>query len=85
MALKEEQLSASIKTKNMTLIQAITDGLATMLEEDERILLLGEDIGKNGGVFRATEGLQERFGQERVMDTPLKRIRNYRHLCRPCG
>ena len=57
MALKEEQLSASIKTRNMTLIQAITDGLATMLEEDERILLLGEDIGKNGGVFRATEGL----------------------------
>ncbi|KMY44810.1 2-oxoisovalerate dehydrogenase [Bacillus sp. FJAT-27916] len=71
MAIKEEWLQAGIKTNKMTLIQAITDGLATMLEADERILLLGEDIGKNGGVFRATDGLQERFGQERVMDTPL--------------
>lgn len=71
MAIKEEWLQAGIKTNKMILIQAITDGLATMLEADERILLLGEDIGKNGGVFRATDGLQERFGQERVMDTPL--------------
>ena len=71
MAIKEEWLQAGIKTNKMTLIQAITDGLATMLEADERILLLGEDIGKNGGLFRATDGLQERFGQERVMDTPL--------------
>ncbi len=71
MAVREERLSAAIKTNRMTLIQAITDGLGTMLEEDERVLLLGEDIGKNGGVFRATDGLQERFGSERVMDTPL--------------
>ncbi len=71
MAVREERLSAAIKTNRMTLIQAITDGLGTMLEEDERVLLLGEDIGKNGGVFRATDGLQERFGPERVMDTPL--------------
>lgn len=59
------------KTSELTLIQAITDGLRTMLEEDERVLLLGEDIGKNGGVFRATEGLQEEFGEDRVIDTPL--------------
>lgn len=55
----------------MTLIQAITDALDTMLDERPEVLLLGEDIGKNGGVFRATEGLQEKFGEERVMDTPL--------------
>ncbi|WP_050980479.1 alpha-ketoacid dehydrogenase subunit beta [Alkalibacillus haloalkaliphilus] len=55
----------------MTMIQAINDGLKTMLELDEKTILLGEDIGKNGGVFRATEGLQEVFGEHRVVDTPL--------------
>lgn len=59
------------KTNQFTLVQAVTDGLRTMLKEDDRVLLLGEDIGKNGGVFRATEGLQEEFGAERVIDTPL--------------
>ena len=58
-------------TKQMTMIQAINDGMRTMLEEDERTIILGEDIGKNGGVFRATEGLQEKFGEDRVVDTPL--------------
>ena len=71
MAISEERLVTDVKTSRMTLIQAVTDGLRLMLEEDERILLLGEDIGKNGGVFRATEGLQEQFGQDRVVDTPL--------------
>lgn len=71
MAISEERLAVGVKTSRMTLIQAVTDGLRTMLEEDERILLLGEDIGKNGGVFRATEGLQEQFGPDRVVDTPL--------------
>ncbi|MDR6997679.1 pyruvate dehydrogenase E1 component beta subunit [Neobacillus niacini] len=61
----------AVKTNQLTLVQAVTDGLRVMLEEDERVLLLGEDIGKNGGVFRATEGLQEQFGESRVMDTPL--------------
>ncbi|HLR81083.1 MAG TPA: alpha-ketoacid dehydrogenase subunit beta [Bacillota bacterium] len=55
----------------MTMIQAINDGLRTMLLADETTVLLGEDIGKNGGVFRATEGLFEQFGEERVIDTPL--------------
>ena len=58
-------------TKLMTLIQAINDGMRLMLEEDNRTIILGEDIGKNGGVFRATEGLQEQFGDDRVVDTPL--------------
>ncbi|PWB66627.1 MAG: alpha-ketoacid dehydrogenase subunit beta [Deltaproteobacteria bacterium] len=55
----------------MTLVQAIHDALGEEMERDPRIVLLGEDIGKNGGVFRATEGLWERFGAERVIDTPL--------------
>lgn len=59
------------KTKSLTLIQAVNDGLKTMLEADENTLLLGEDIGVNGGVFRATDGLQEQFSSKRVIDTPL--------------
>ena len=54
-----------------TMIQAITDALALELEKDENVLIFGEDVGNNGGVFRATEGLQEKFGEDRVFDTPL--------------
>ena len=54
-----------------TMIQAITDALAHELESDPNVLIFGEDVGKNGGVFRATQGLQERFGEDRVFDTPL--------------
>lgn len=54
-----------------TMIQAITDALAVEMENDKEILVFGEDVGKNGGVFRATEGLQEKFGEDRVFDTPL--------------
>ncbi|WP_057764696.1 alpha-ketoacid dehydrogenase subunit beta [Cytobacillus praedii] len=64
-------MSTAVRTKTMTLIQAITDGLGTMLAERKEVVLMGEDIGKNGGVFRATDGLQEKYGEERVMDTPL--------------
>lgn len=55
----------------MTLVQAVTDALRTKLSEDETTLVLGEDVGKNGGVFRATDGLQEEFGENRIVDTPL--------------
>lgn len=55
----------------MTFVQAIRDALAFEMERDSRIVLLGEDIGRNGGVFRATEGLWGRFGPGRVIDTPL--------------
>jgi pyruvate dehydrogenase E1 component beta subunit len=55
----------------MTMIQAITDALRTELKNDENVLVFGEDVGNNGGVFRATEGLQKEFGEKRVFDTPL--------------
>lgn len=55
----------------MTMIQAITNALHTELKNDENVLVFGEDVGHNGGVFRATEGLQKEFGEERVFDTPL--------------
>jgi pyruvate dehydrogenase E1 component beta subunit len=54
-----------------TMVEAIRGVLAAELERDERVILLGEDIGRLGGVFRATDGLQERFGADRVVDTPL--------------
>ena len=55
----------------LTMIQAITDALAIELANDPNVLIFGEDVGKNGGVFRATQGLQEQFGEDRVFDTPL--------------
>ncbi|MGA8944130.1 MAG: alpha-ketoacid dehydrogenase subunit beta [Thermoactinomyces sp.] len=57
--------------KEITMVQAICDGLRLALQSDPRIIVLGEDVGKNGGVFRATDGLWEEFGDERVIDTPL--------------
>ncbi|SFG38408.1 alpha-ketoacid dehydrogenase subunit beta [Sporolactobacillus nakayamae] len=55
----------------LTMIQAITDAMRTELRSDENVLVFGEDVAKNGGVFRATEGLYDEFGEERVFDTPL--------------
>ncbi|HWP94773.1 MAG TPA: alpha-ketoacid dehydrogenase subunit beta [Gammaproteobacteria bacterium] len=55
----------------VTLVEAITMALAYEMARDESVVVLGEDVGVNGGVFRATVGLQERFGKERVIDTPL--------------
>jgi pyruvate dehydrogenase E1 component beta subunit len=56
---------------NLTLVQAINLALIQEMEEDDRVILLGEDVGPNGGVFRVTEGLHQRFGPDRVVDTPL--------------
>ena len=55
----------------LTMVQAIARTLAEEMERDERVVVLGEDVGKRGGVFLATEGLLERFGPDRVIDTPL--------------
>jgi len=58
-------------TQNLTLVQAVRDGLHGEMDRDEDVIVLGEDVGKNGGVFRATQGLYDEFGDERVIDTPL--------------
>jgi pyruvate dehydrogenase E1 component beta subunit len=55
----------------MTMIEALNNALSLELARDKRVVLLGQDIGINGGVFRVTERLQQRFGEERVFDTPL--------------
>src|SRR5205814_5872076 len=56
---------------NITLVEGINLALARAMEDDDRVVVIGEDVGINGGVFRATAGLQSRFGAERVADTPL--------------
>jgi len=56
---------------NLTLVEAVNQALAWEMAHDETVVVFGEDVGVNGGVFRATVGLQEKFGIERVFDTPL--------------
>lgn len=60
-----------MKEKGLTLVDAINEALYQEMERDERVVCLGEDVGLNGGVFRVTDGLQKRFGPDRVIDTPL--------------
>jgi pyruvate dehydrogenase E1 component beta subunit len=56
---------------HINMVQALNDGLRIALGRDDRVVVLGEDVGKVGGVFRVTAGLQEEFGEARVIDTPL--------------
>ncbi len=76
----------------MTLGKALNAGLRQAMEDDAKVVLMGEDIGKLGGVFRVTEGLQQQFGERRVIDTPLAEsgvigsavglaMRGYRPVC----
>lgn len=55
----------------LTIVQSVADALATIMKKDKRVIVLGEDVGLNGGVFRATDGLYKKFGNKRVIDTPL--------------
>ena len=55
----------------MSMVKALNTGIRTAMESDPRVLVMGEDVGRLGGVFRVTEGLQKDFGEGRVMDTPL--------------
>ncbi|MEM1080700.1 MAG: alpha-ketoacid dehydrogenase subunit beta, partial [Pseudomonadota bacterium] len=58
----------------ITLVEAVTQALAFEMEQDPTVVVLGEDVGVNGGVFRATAGLQQTFGDDRVIDTPLAEV-----------
>src|SRR5213593_4317247 len=75
-----------------TLAKALNEGLRKAMERDARVLVMGEDVGKLGGVFRVTDGLQKDFGEDRVIDTPLAEsgivgtaiglaLRGYRPVC----
>ncbi|WP_424017417.1 alpha-ketoacid dehydrogenase subunit beta [Halorientalis pallida] len=59
------------EAQDLTLVQAVRDGLYGEMQRDDDVLVMGEDVGENGGVFRATQGLIEEFGDDRVIDTPL--------------
>ncbi len=76
----------------LTLSKALNEGLRKALENDPKVLIMGEDVGKLGGVFRVTDGLQKDFGEDRVVDTPLAEsgivgtaiglaLRGYRPVC----
>ena len=76
----------------LTLSKAINEGLRRALEADPKVMIMGEDVGKLGGVFRVTDGLQKDFGEHRVVDTPLAEsgiigtaiglaLRGYRPVC----
>ena len=64
-------MSTTAAVRDLTLIEAVNDALHTEMERDPSVLLLGEDVGRAGGVFRASVGLLERFGPDRCVDTPL--------------
>ncbi|MFF7069332.1 alpha-ketoacid dehydrogenase subunit beta [Streptomyces pseudovenezuelae] len=61
----------TVTSKNMALAKAINESLRRALDTDPKVLVMGEDVGKLGGVFRVTDGLQKDFGEDRVIDTPL--------------
>lgn len=58
----------------LNMVEAINLGLREEMEKDDRIVILGEDVGREGGVFRVTDGLQQKFGEDRVVDTPLAEL-----------
>jgi 2-oxoisovalerate dehydrogenase E1 component beta subunit len=79
-------------TTKFTLSRALNEGLRRSLENDPKVMIMGEDVGKLGGVFRVTDGLQKDFGEHRVVDTPLAEsgiigtaiglaLRGYRPVC----
>ena len=72
MSLEEARLSlAQAPTKRLNMIEAINDALNVMMERDPNVVVFGEDVGYFGGVFRATAGLQKKYGKTRVFDTPI--------------
>ena len=64
-------MTQTSSTQKVTLAKALNMGLRKAMEDDPKVLLMGEDVGKLGGVFRITDGLQKDFGEDRVIDTPL--------------
>src|SRR5437660_1749845 len=63
--------AAGVETEEMNMVAALRSALAEEMERDERVMVMGEDVGRKGGVFLVTDGLFSRFGEQRVIDTPL--------------
>ena len=64
-------MSATVGTRELLLVEAVNDALHVELARDDSVMVIGEDVGRLGGVFRATAGLRDRFGPDRCVDTPL--------------
>ncbi|MDT4995977.1 MAG: 2-oxoisovalerate dehydrogenase component beta subunit, partial [Pseudonocardiales bacterium] len=64
-------MTSPVPTEKITMAKALNEGLRRAMESDPKVLIMGEDVGKLGGVFRITDGLQKDFGEDRVVDTPL--------------
>jgi pyruvate/2-oxoglutarate/acetoin dehydrogenase E1 component len=71
---KPEHVRLTEQGKAVTFLEAIREGIWEEMERDERVFLMGEDIGSYGGAFKMTDGMQQRFGELRVMDTPISEI-----------
>ena len=69
-AVSDEVVTDSDGAEELTLVEAVCDGLHTEMARDDSVMVLGEDVGKNGGVFRATEALYEEYGADRGADNP---------------
>ena len=67
----DEADAADGETRDMTLVEGVRDAMRTEMARDDDVLVMGEDVAENGGVFRATEGLLDAYGADRVVDTPL--------------
>ena len=86
------RVPTKVPVTSISMAKALNSGLRAAMEADDKVILMGEDIGKLGGVFRITDGLQKDFGEQRVLDTPLAEsgiigtavglaLRGYRPVC----
>ena len=88
----DPKVAAAAAPTKLTMGKAINMGLRTAMERDPKVIVMGEDVGKMGGVYRITDGLQKDFGEQRVLDTPLSEsgiigtavglaVRGFRPVC----
>ena len=64
----------SSTARKLTMAQAVAEGISQEMQRDPKVFVMGEDIGRYGGIFSATGGLLDRFGPERIMDTPISEL-----------
>ncbi len=68
--------------REITYLEAVREAMTQEMERDSRVFLIGEDIGEYGGAFQVTYGMLEKFGKERILDTPITELGSNRSRCR---